>query len=374
MKKRMLLIGALVLLVVGALGAVKFMQIKAAIAQGMAWAPPPEAVTTIVARSEEWPATQHAIGTVAAVRGVVVSADLPGVVQSIHFDSGRRVQAGEVLVRLDTRQERAQREAADAQRELAQLDFQRAKTLLEQNVIAKAEFDRLAATLKSAEANLAAIDATIQRKTIRAPFAGVLGLRQVDIGQYLSGGDAIVQLQAMDMVFVNFSVPQQDVPLLTIGAEVRVTNDSSSVASVGRISAINSVIDEATRNIQVQATFKNPGGKLRPGMFVDVQVTSGKPSAVTAIPTSAINYAPYGNSVFIVGDMKDAKGKSYRGVKQQFVKVGSSRGDLVAILSGVKPGEEVVTSGVFKLRNGAAVLVNNQTKPGSNAAPKPEDS
>jgi membrane fusion protein (multidrug efflux system) len=284
------------------------------------------------------------------------------------------VAAGDVLVRLDTKQERAQLAAAEAQRELAQLDFERAKTLLAKDVMAKAEYDQVAAKAKSADANVGEIEAAIQRKTIRAPFAGTLGIRQVDIGQYLVAGAPIVPLQAMDLVFVNFSVPQQDVGALRVGAEVHASNDSIAVTAVGRITAINSVVDEATRNVQVQATFQNPHGELRPGMFVQAHVTAGQPAAVTAIPTSAINYAPYGNSVFIVTDMKGPDGKPYRGVKQQFVKLGSSRGDLVAVLSGLKPGDEVVTSGVFKLRNGAAVLVNNQTLPGSNPAPKPEDS
>ena len=374
MKKRMLLMLAVVVLFVGALGLVKFMQIRGAIAQGSAWRPPPEAVTTILASSQSWPATIEAIGSVAAVRGVVVSADLPGVVENIHFDSGHRVAAGDVLVRLDTKQERAQLAAAQAQRELAQLDFERAKTLLAKDVMAKAEYDQVAAKAKSADANVGEIEAAIQRKTIRAPFAGTLGIRQVDIGQYLTAGAPIVPLQAMDLVYVNFSVPQQDVPALRVGAEVHASNDSTVVTAIGRITAINSVVDEATRNVQVQATFQNRNGELRPGMFVQAHVTAGQPAAVTAIPTSAINYAPYGNSVFIVTDMKGPDGKPYRGVKQQFVKLGSARGDLVAVLSGLEPGQEVVTSGVFKLRNGAAVLVNNQTKPGSNAAPKPEDS
>ena len=374
MKKRMLVVGALVLLVVIALGTVKFLQIKAAIAQGSSWSPPPEAVTTMVASSEEWPATQQAIGTVAAVRGVVVSADMSGIVESISFDSGRHVQAGEVLVRLDTRQERAQREAAEAQRELAQLDFQRAKSLLEQNVIAKAEYDRLAATAKSADANLAAIDATIHRKTIRAPFSGVLGIRQVDIGQYLNSGDAIVPLQAMDPVYVNFSVPQQAVAARAVGAEVRVSNDSSAVNAVGKITAINSIVDQATRNVQVQATFRNPHLRLRPGMFVQVETGAGTSGTFIALPASAVSYAPYGNSVFVVLDMKGPKGKMYKGVQQRFVQLGASRGDQVAVVSGLKPGEEVVTSGVFKLREGAAVYINNTVRPGNSPTPKPENS
>jgi membrane fusion protein, multidrug efflux system len=375
MKKRMMLMLAVVTTFVVAIGLVKFFQIQAAIAQGMSYRPPPEAVTTLVAHEERWPATLNAIGTVAAAQGVTVSADLPGIVEKIDFDSGKRVGPGDVLVRLDSSQERAQLAAAEAQRDLAHLNLERSRQLLEKGVVAQAEYDQLAAESKTAEARVGEIRATIERKTIRAPFAGVLGIRQVDLGQYLNGGAPIVPLQSMDPVYVNFSLPQQDVASLQVGAEVHVAADSIANAHpVGRITAINSVVDEATRNVQVQATFQNPRGQIRPGMFVDVQVVLGTSTAVIALPASAINYAPYGNSVFIVGEVKGPDGKPYRGVRQQFVKLGSARGDQVAILAGVQPGEEVVTSGVFKLRNGAAVIVNNQTQPANSPAPRPEDS
>lgn len=376
MRKRMVLMLAAVMVFVVAIGSVKFLQIRAAIAQGAAWQPPPEAVTTVVAAREEWPAVLHSIGSVTAVHGVTVSADLPGMVESIEFESGRRVGAGDVLLRLDTSQEKAQLAAAEAQLRLAELNHERANQLLERGVIAQAEHDRVEAEAKTAEARVGEIRATIHRKTIRAPFAGVLGLRQVNLGQYLQGGDPIVPLQSMDPVYVNFSVPQQDVGSLRVGAEVRVTADSIGAGGlVGRISAVNSVVDEATRNVQVQATFANARGRLRPGMFVDVQVDIGERREVVALPASAINYAPYGNSVFIVDDLKNPKGGgTYRGVRQQFVKLGPSRGDQVAVLSGVEPGAEVATSGVFRLRNGASIVVNNQNQPGNDPAPKPEDS
>jgi len=375
MRKRMMLMLAVVVLFLVTIGLVKFFQIRAAIAQGMSWSPPPEAVTSIVAKQEQWPASLNGIGTVVAVQGVEVSADLPGIVEAIAFDSGKRVAAGDVLVRLDTSQERAQLAAAEAQRELAQLNLNRSRSLLEKGVIAQAEYDQLAAQAKTADARVGEIRATIARKTIRAPFTGVLGIRQVDKGQYLNGGAPIVPLQSMDPVYVNFSLPQQDVAALEVGAEVRVSADSIANAKpVGRITAINSVVDPETRNVQVQATFHNPRAQLRPGMFVDVQVELGSSTGVIALPASAISYAPYGNSVFVIGDVKGPDGKPYKGVRQQFVKLGASRGDQVAILSGVKPGEEVVTSGVFKLRNGAKVMVDNKTQPNNNPAPRPEDS
>jgi len=373
--KRMAIMLAAIAVFIVAIGSLKFFQIKAAIAQGASWQPPPEAVTTIVADQEKWPSTLSVIGTVEAVHGVTVSADLPGIVERITFDSGKRVQAGDVLVRLDTRQERAQLTAADAQRDLANQDLERARALLQKGVVAQAEFDRTAAQAKTADARVGEIRATIERKQIRAPFTGTLGIRQVNLGQYLDGGAAVVPLQAMDQVYVNFAVPQQDVASLKLGDEVRVATDSLSAAvPVGKVTAVNSVVDEATRNVTVQSLFQNPRGRLRPGMFVEVEARLGTSAPIVALPATAISYAPYGNSVYVVKDMKDPKGKTYRGVEQRFVKVGSGRGDQVAVLSGIKAGEEIVTSGVFKLRNGASVLVNNKIRPSNSAAPKPEDS
>jgi len=375
MRKRMMVMLAAMTLFIATIGLVKFFQIRTAIAQHASFQMPPEAVTTVVAGQDRWPATLSAIGSVMAVHGVTVSADLPGIVEQIAFDSGRRIDAGDVLVRLDSSQERAQLAAAEAQRDLAQLNLERSRQLLEKGVVAQAEHDRLAAEAKTADARVGEIRATIQRKTIRAPFAGTLGLRQVNLGQYLNGGDPVVPLQSMDPIYVNFSVPQQDVAALRVGAEVRVAAESIAVARPsGRITAINSLVDEATRNVQVQATFQNPRGVLRPGMFVDVQVVLGTSRGVVALPASAISYAPYGNSVFIVDDLKGPKGATYRGVRQQFVKLGPGRGDQVAVVDGIQPGQEVVSSGVFKLRNGAAVVVNNAKRPANDPAPRPEDS
>jgi membrane fusion protein, multidrug efflux system len=375
MRKRMLLMLAAVVLFIGAIGSFKFLQIRAAIAAGAAWQPPPEAVTTIVAREARWPSTLSAIGTVTAVHGVVVSADLPGVVAGIDFESGSTVAEGAVLVRLDTRQEQAQLAAAEAQRKLARLNLERSEQLLKSQVVAQAEYDRAAAEAAQADARVGEIEATIERKRIRAPFAGVLGIRRIDLGQYMNGGDAVVPLQSMDPVYVNFALPQQEVAALKLGAEVRVAADSLPAGGLaGRVTAINSVVDEATRTVQVQATFHNAARRLRPGMFVQVQTTTGTGEPLVALPASAISYAPYGNSVFVVGDLKGPGGKTYRGVEQRFVKLGDGLGDQVAIVSGVKAGEEVVTSGVFKLRTGAAIVIDNKVQPANNPAAKPEDS
>jgi len=375
MKRRMILMLTVVGLIIAALGFFKFRQISAAIAQGKSWTPPPEAVTTVVAKQEDWPATLNAIGSVVAVHGVTLTADLPGIVDKIQFTSGQPVRAGQVLVSLDTRQEQAQLSAAKAQRDLAKLSFDRAKKLRDMEAIAQAEYDQSAAQLQQADAHVGEIEALISRKRVRTPFAGVSGIRQVNLGQYLSAGEPIVDVQSMDPVYVNFDVPQEDVAALRIGNSVSVAAESIAIErATGKITAINSMVDATTRNMQVQATFANPHARLRPGMFVQVQVTLKAGHSFVAIPSSAINYAPYGNSVFIVSDMKGPNGKTYRGVRQQFVKLGSMRGDQVAVAEGVKPGDEVVSSGVFKLRNGAGVIVNNEKQPSNNPSPKPADS
>jgi len=375
MLKRMLLMLAAVATLLGVIGFVKFRQVQEAMAQGASFQPPPEAVTTIVATQETWEQTLDAIGTVTAVNGVVVSADLPGIVESIGFESGRQVAAGAVLVRLDTRQEKAQRAAAEARLALARANFERARGLREEGVVSQADLDAARAELDMAEASVGEIAATVDRKTIRAPFSGVLGIRQVHRGQYLAGGDPIVPLESLDPIHVDFAVPQQDLTRVTVGGTVRVSIEGPPAVSFdGRVTAIDAVVDAATRNVQVQATLANPGHRLHPGMFVRAQVVLPESAAVVALPASSILYAPYGDTVFIVETMKGPDGAEYLGVRQQVVKLGSGRGDQVAVLSGVPAGAQVVTSGVFKLRNGAAVFVNNETLPGNDPAPKPQES
>jgi membrane fusion protein (multidrug efflux system) len=375
MAKRMIVMLMATALIVGALGFVKFKQIQTAVGQAASFQPPPEAVTTIAAVEEQWPETLNAIGSVAAVQGVSISADLPGTVDRIGFEAGQSVREGEVLALLDTRQEQAQLAAAEAQRELARVSFDRMQGLLNENVVSRAEFDRATADQRQSDARVGEIRATIERKTIRAPFAGILGIRHVNLGQYLSAGTALVTLQSLRPIYVNFGVPQQAIVQMRVGRNVRVTvADLAGVEFNGRITALDSVVDESTRNVQVQATLANGDGKLRPGMFVQAEVNVGASATIVSLPASAISYAPYGNSVFVVADMKDPSGKPYRGVRQQFVKLGAARGDQISVVSGLKAGDEVVTSGVFKLRNGAAVLVNNKVRPANSPRPKPENS
>ena len=373
MLKRMLLMLAVVIALLGGLGFVKYHQIQTAIAQGSSFSPPPTAVTTIIAKRETWPSTLNVIGTAQAIQGVTVSADLPGVVAKINFDSGRAVHAGDVLVELDTRQERAQLAQAEADRDLARINYGREQQLVKEGVVPKSDYDNAFAQQKNTEAKVGEIQATIDRKTIRAPFTGVLGLRQINLGQYLAAGQAIVPLQSLNPIYVNFGVPQQEEPRVQVGRTLRVTTDDfPGVQFSGRVTAVDSVIDQNTRNIQIQATFENPGGKLRPGMFVQVAVGVGASRDVISLPASAIAYAPYGDSVYVVTNEKDPKGN--RTVKQEFVKIDGTRGDQVAVISGLNPGDEVVSSGAFKLRNGAPVQVNNTVQPPNSPKPNPEES
>jgi membrane fusion protein, multidrug efflux system len=375
MAKRMIITLGAVVILIGALAFVKFQQIQAAVAQAASFQPPPTAVTTIVAKKENWSSSLKSIGSVVAVQGVTVSADLPGIVSRISFDSGRHVQAGQILVQLDTRQEQAQLDAVQAQRNLARINYDRMKSLVDAGAIPRADYDKALAEKAETEARVGEIHATIERKTIRAPFSGALGIRQVNLGQYLSGGTAIVPLQSLNPIYVDFGVPQQAATQVRVGQTVRITaTELKGAEFTGRVTAIDSVVDEATRNVRVQATLSNPKAKLRPGMFVEAELSFGASQDVITLPTSAVSYAPYGDSVYVVADLKDDKGNTYRGVRQQFVKIDRSRGDQVAILSGIKPGEEVVTSGTFKLRNGAAVTINNKVQPSNNPAPRPEDS
>jgi membrane fusion protein (multidrug efflux system) len=374
MAKRILMTLGVAVLVISGLGFAKYRQIQTAM-KGSHFEPPPEAITSVVAQKVKWPSTTSLVGTAVAIHGVTVSADLPGKIDSITFESGSAVHQGDILVQLDTRQERAQLADAEAQRDLARINYARQKGLVDEGVVSRVDYDTATAQQKSTDAKVGEIRATIDRKTIRAPFTGVLGIRQANLGQYLAAGDPIVPLQSLNPIFVNFGVPQQTAGHIRVGQSLQITaRDQADSKFTGRVTAINSLVDETTRNIQIQATVSNPQGKLRPGMFVEVEVGVGADRDVIALPASAISYAPFGDSVWVISDLKSPDGtKTYKGVRQQFVKVEGSRGDQVGIVSGLNGGEEVVTSGVFKLRPGAAVMVNNSIQPANSPTPKPED-
>jgi membrane fusion protein (multidrug efflux system) len=370
-KKFVIALLGFIAVVVG-LGAVKVAQVKEAMSTPHV--PPVSSVTTFDAKEVEWRSYIRAIGTLAPVQGVTISADADGQIVSIPVESGAAVKAGDLLVDIDTSVEKAQLAAAEARAGLAKVSLDRAQSLLGNNTVAKSEFDVADATYKQAMAEVASIEATINKKHVRAPFDGRVGIRLVNVGQYVSRGSPLLPLQKLDPIYVNFSVPQHQLASLSVGQKVILTVDAAEAGSFeGSINAINSEVDAATRNVTVQATVSNPNEVLRSGMFARVEVELPQAESLIVVPATAIAYASYGNTVFIVEKMKDPEGKEYLGVRQQPVTVGTARGDLVAISGGVKPGEQVVTAGVFKLRNGLPVQVNNTVQPSSNPAPKPSN-
>lgn len=348
--------------------------IFAGIAQGKKFAPPPDTVTTVVARSQKWQPVLNAVGSLKAVNGVVVSTDLAGIVSKISFESGTPVKKGDLLVQLDTRQEESQLRSAEARRDLAKVNLERQNDLLAKKAASQSEYDTAAAEFRQADAAVDDARALIARKTIVAPFDGLLGIRMLDLGQYLNVGTPMVPLQSLDPIYVDFALPQQHLDQISAGGKLRLKAEGITGAEFeGTISAIDSRVDEATRNISVRGTIPNADRKLRPGMFVNVELLLPEQDGVIAIPASSISYAPYGDSVFVVQDKTGPDGKPIKQLQQQFVKLGPSRGDQVSITSGLKEGEEVVSSGVFKLRSGAPVHVNNTVQPGNEPNPRPPD-
>ncbi len=373
-------IGFLILAVVviaGPLALVKTAQIKKMIAAGQAAAAamPPTTVTAAGAQSQSWENSLPATGSLLAVQGVTVGAEVPGKVVQIAFEAGAAVKAGDLLVQLDTTTEAAQLRAAEATAALAKANLQRARDLRENNTNSEAELDAADAQAKQADAQVEAIRAVIAKKTIRAPFDGRLGLRLVNLGQILREGDPISTLQTLDPIYVNFSLPQQRISQIAPGAVVHVTSDAAPGESFeGKITAISPEVDTSTRNIRVQATITNRGEKLRPGMFANVEVMLPTRTEALAIPATAVLYAPYGDSVFVIEEKKDEQsGKVQQVLRQQFIRLGAARGDFVNVVDGLKPGEQVVTAGVFKLRGGMPVVIDNTLAPNAQLAPKPKD-
>lgn len=357
---------AVLVAIVAGLGTVKFRQIQTLLhakEMGEKMGPPPEVVGTAIAAEDAWEGTIAAVGTVAAVRGVAVSNESPGVVTAIHFESGQVVRAGQVLVELDTSVERAQLASAEARKQLADLSAGRSRALAEREAASKAQLDADEAQLKTSSADFGALKAQIDRKTVRAPFAGRLGIRNVNLGQYLQPGTPVTVLESLGSVYVDFTVPQQYLPDVKVGTAVRVALKDAVAGGGpldGTIGAVDPAIDATTRSIKLRASVPNPKDKLRPGMFVNVEVVRNLKSRVVTAPVTAVVHASYGDSVFVVEP--GPTGKAAKVARQQFVRVGPTRGDFVAILDGVKAGQELVTAGAFKLRNGAPVVVNNAIK------------
>lgn len=376
MTRRTVIVASGLLTVVAVLAGVKTLQIRALIAAGSQFSVPPETVSATEVRPETWESLLPAVGSVTAVQGVELRSELAGTVREIAFQSGATAVKGQVLVRLDTSSEEAQLRSAEAQTELARLNLQRARDLRSQGVVSQAELDAAEAAFAQAAGRADAVRADIAKKTIRAPFSGRLGIRSVNLGQFVNPGDPVVSLHSLDPVHVDFSLPEQQLSRIRPGMAVRLTTDATpDRVFEGKVTALNPEVDASTRNIKVQATVSNGDGMLRPGMFARVQMLLPEPASVLVIPATAVLHAPYGDSVFVVSDTKDDKtGAEFKQVRMTTVRLGETRGDFVAVTDGLQAGQVVATSGVFKLRNGSPVVLDNGLAPDAQSAPRPPNS
>ncbi|MCI0534132.1 MAG: efflux RND transporter periplasmic adaptor subunit [Verrucomicrobiales bacterium] len=370
MKRKIIIAVLSVLLVLIVLAGVKVLQIR----KLMTTPPPPQfaSVSSAVAKREKWQRTLSAIGSVTAAQGINVTTELAGTVTEIAFESGGPVAKNDLLARLDTSLEEAQLRAAEAQTDWARISAERARKLRADQTVSQSELDSAEAGLKQAQASADAIRATIAKKTIRAPFAGRLGIRIANLGEYLDSGKPVVSLQSLMPIHADFSLPQQELARLKMGMPVRLTIDAFPDRRFdGMLNAMNPDLDLSTRSVRLQATFENPDQLLRPGMFARVEVLLPNEEDVLVIPATSVLSAPYGSSVYIIEPSTNAAGGLV--VRQQFVRVGRTRGDFVAVETGLKPGEKVVSSGLFKLRNGMGVIENNELAPKASENPQPPD-
>jgi len=363
---------ALLILLVG----IKGLQISKMMAAAKATTQPPQTVSSAEVREENWAPVLSAIGSVSAVQGAIVAAELGGVVSEIKFENGGVAKKGDVIMKLDASQEEALLRSAEAEAELARTDLERTQGLASQKVVSKAELDAAESKFRRLTAIVDQMRSNIRKKTLVAPFDGQLGIRQVNVGQMINAGQQVVPLTSLDPVYVDFALPQQYLGKLFSGLEVRVTTDAlPGRVFPGKLTAVNSMVDTITRNVYVQATLENPDHLLRPGMFAKAEVVLPEKSSALVIPGSAVSYAPYGDSVFVIEKKKDEKtGKETQVIRQQFVRIGEARGDFVSVTEGLKAGETVVSTGVFKLRNGMAVTINNDLAPKPQVNPTPVDS
>jgi membrane fusion protein (multidrug efflux system) len=367
-----LVISSLVVVVL-LLAGVKAGQIVTMVKAGESFVVPPTAVSSATVEKVEWAATRPAVASLVAARGVTLSAELPGLVREIAFESGAFVKKGALLVRIDTSTEEAQLAAAAADATLAKLSLQRARTLRANESNTQADLDAAEARAQQASASVAALEATIAKKTIRAPFDGRISIRQVELGQVLSPGTPIASLQSVTPIHADFWLPQQALAQLRPGQRVNMHTDPFPEATwEGEITTVNPEVDVATRNVRVRATFPNDDGRLRPGMFANVEIVSSEKKDELIIPATAVLFAPYGDSVFVIEEKKDGKGPTAL-ARQKFVRLGERRGDFVAVVSGLSAGETLVSGGAFKLRNGMPVAVNDAVAPGAEIDPKPAD-
>lgn len=334
--------------------------------------PPPEVVSTAIAESQKWEVTLSAVASIATAKGVALSNDVAGILSRIYFESGAFVRKGQLIAELESDVEHAELKSLRARRDLARQTLNRSRVLIRAEVIPQAQFDADEAAFKSLDADVRALEAQIERKRIRAPFSGKIGIREVNLGQYLAPGTVVARLESRQSDFVDFTLPQNNLGELAIGMPVRVLDASDALLVEGTISAIAPDIDPVTRTVRVRADLPKDE-QLRPGMFVRVAVVLPKRAEVVAIPLAAVLRAPYGDSVFLAEPRPSADDAPGKVARQQFVRVGEARGDFVAILEGVKPGQEVVVAGAFKLKNGLPLIVDNSVEPRPELSPEPEN-
>ncbi|UJR84820.1 efflux RND transporter periplasmic adaptor subunit [Sandaracinus amylolyticus] len=370
------LVVLVVLAVLGGIAGIKWSQITTLIAHAQDMerrGPPPEVVGATVAEQQVWPQMAHAVGTVASNRDVAIANELPGVVARIAFDSGASVRAGDLLVQLDVSVEAANLEAAIANERLARVTAGRAQQLVARGVASEQEGDNAEASAASAAAQVASLRATIERKTVRAPFDGRVGIRAVRLGQYLQPGTTVTTIAGEDATYVDFTLPQELLPVLRVGMPVEVHPGGERDVLAGEVAALEPSIDPTTRAVGLRAIVRSGEDLLRPGMFVDVDVVLPQRDAVVAVPSTAIVHAPYGDSLYVLEDSgrRTADGQPIQIARQTFVRTGEQRGDFVAVTQGVEPGRRVVSAGAFKLRNNATVIVTEDAGPQPELAPRP---
>jgi membrane fusion protein (multidrug efflux system) len=372
MKRKIFAAIAIVLVVVAGLAGVKALQIHKLIAFGASYAPPPETISSAVAHAEQWQDALTAVGSIDPQNGVTLASEVAGTVAEIAVLDGSVVAKGDLLLRLDTSSEEAQLRSAEAQTELARLNAERTRTLRKDNTVSQSELDQAEATFKQNQANADVIRAAVEKKTIRAPFAGRLGIWQVNVGASVDARRSLVSLQSLTPVYADFSLPQQNLAQLNTGLPVQVTSDAYPDQKFdGTLTAINPDLDATTRSVVLRATFENTNQLLRPGMFVRVAVILPQAQPVLAIPATAVLSAPFGDSVYVIEQSTNSAGGLV--VRQQFIRTGQSHGDFVSVLTGLKPGDRVVSAGIFKLRNGAPVTVNNDLMPKPSRTPNPSE-
>lgn len=376
MKIKVYLVAALILLlVVGGIVGVKTLQISALIASGKEQGgPPPVTISTVVAEADRWDRRVESVGSFRAVQGADLSTEESGVITKIHFANGAEVKEDDLLLELDTETEQANLRSAEAEQDLARTVYERTKRLRQNNTVPQSDLDAAESQLRKMTALVEQLKATIRKKQLNAPFSGRLGIREVNLGQFVNYGDKIVTLQSLDPIFVDFLLPQQLIAGLQLGKKIQVLTDVyPDRVFEGELTAINSEIDRVTRNIRLQGTLKNSEGALRPGMFARVILSLGEAEDVVRVPATSLLRAPYGDSVFVVLEKSREDGSKMLVAEQRFVRSGRTMGDFVAITEGLQAGDTVVSAGVFKLRNGSPVKVNNSLAPQPQLAPEPED-